>query len=92
VGANFKQMAIVVSDRRMEGGYRQEVNGGQRKQEGVASNIMHRTDFIEGQRSVEEECMACLWTDKYVNKCVFRSHCNRGTTGGVTETYCCTVQ
>jgi len=53
---------------------------------------MHRTDFIDGHRSVEEEFMAYLWTDKYVNKRVFRSHFNRGTTGGVTETYCCTVQ
>jgi hypothetical protein len=43
-------------------------NGGQRKGEGFVSNIMHRTGFIEVQRSVEEECMACLWTDKYINK------------------------
>jgi hypothetical protein len=35
---------------------------------------MHRTDFIEGQRIVEEECMACLWTEKYINKYIFRSH------------------
>jgi len=32
--------------------------------------------------------MACLWTDKYINKCVFRTHFNRCTTSGVTETYC----
>jgi hypothetical protein len=51
----------------VEGDYWQEGNGGQRKGEGFVSNIMHRTYFIEGQRSVEEECMACLWTDKYVN-------------------------
>jgi len=89
---NCGETLVVGSDRRVEGNYRQEGNGGQRKQEGFASNIMHRTDFIAGQRSVEEECITCLWTDKYVNKFVSRSHFNRGTTGGVTETYCCTVQ
>jgi len=68
-----------------------KVMEGRRKQEGFASNIIHHTNFIEGQRSVEEECMACLWTDKYINKFVFRSHFNRCTTGGVTQTYCCTI-
>jgi len=52
--------------------------------------IQH-THFLYGPRIVEKECMACLWTNKYVNKCAFRSHFNRRTTGGVTETYCCTI-
>ena len=84
---NFGKIVVFGSYRRVEGDYWQEGNGGQRKQEGFASNIMHRTDFVDGQRSVEEECMTCLWTDKYVNKCVIRSHFNRGTTGGVTEIF-----
>jgi len=67
------EIAVVGSDRRVEGDYFQEVNGGQRKQEGLAINIMHRTDFIDGQRSVEEEFMAYLWTDKYINKFAYRS-------------------
>ena len=54
-------------------------------------SVINSTHFMEGQRSVEEECMACLWTDKYINKFVFRSHFNRCTTGGVTQTYCCTI-
>ena len=53
-------------DRRVEGDYWQEGNGGQREQDGFASNIIQRTDCIDVQRSVAEECMACLWTDKYV--------------------------
>jgi hypothetical protein len=75
----------------VEGDYRQEGNGGQRKEEGFTSNIIHHTHFIGSQRSVEEECMACLWTDKYINKYTFRSHFNRCTTSGVTQTYCCTI-
>jgi len=90
-GRNFGEIAVVGSDRRMEGDFRREGNGGQRNQEGFASNIIHRTHFIEGRRNVEEKCMACLWTDKYVNKFVFRSHFNRCTTSSVTQTYCCTV-
>jgi hypothetical protein len=35
--------------------------------------------------------MTCLWTNKYINKWVFRSHFNRCTTSSVTETYCCTI-
>jgi len=87
---NFVEIAVV-SDRQVEANYIQECNGGQRKQEGFVSNIIHHTSFIEGQRSVEEECMACLWTENYINKFVFRSHFNRCTTGGVTQTYCCTI-
>ena len=53
---------------------------------------MHGQNHIKfWQQSVEEECMACLWTDKYINKFVFRSHFNRCTTSGVTQTYCCTI-
>ena len=68
-----------------------EGNGGQRKQEGFVINIIHHTHFIDGRRNVEEESMACLWTDKYINKFVFCSHFNCCTTGGVTQTYCCTI-
>ena len=88
---NFGEIAVVGSDRWVEGDYRQEGNGWQGKQEGFASNIIHHTHFIQSQRSVEEECMACLWTDKYINKYTFRSHFNRCTTSGVTQTYCCTM-
>ena len=88
---NFGEIAVVGLHRRVEGDYRQEGNGGQRKQEGFTSNIIHHTHFIQSQRSIEEECMACLWTDKYINKCTFRSHFNRCTTSSVTQTYCCTM-
>jgi len=88
---NFGELTVVGSDRRVEGDYWQDGNGGQIKQEGFVSNIIHHTRFIEGQRSVEEECMSCLWTDNYINKFVFRSHFNRCTTGGVTQTYRCTI-
>ena len=70
-GVKFGEIAIFGSLRRVEFDFCQEGNGGQRKQEGFVSNIIHHTNFIEGQRSVEEECMACLWTDKYINKFVF---------------------
>ena len=89
---NFGEIAVVVSDRRVEGDYSQEGNGGHRKNEGFASNIIQRTHFVESQRSAKEECTACLWTHKYINKSVFRSHFNRCTTSSVTETYCCTIQ
>jgi len=42
---NFGKIIVFGSYRRVEGDYWQEGNGGQRKQEGFASNIMHRTDF-----------------------------------------------
>jgi hypothetical protein len=81
-----------VWDRPVEGDYWQEANGGQRKQEGFASNIMHRTDFIEGQRSVEAERMACLWTHKYINKSVFRSQIKTAVQPlAVTQTFCCKI-
>ena len=68
---NFGEIAFVDLVRRVEGNYWEEGNGGQRKQDGFASNIIHHTHFIEGQRSVEEECMSCLWTEKYINKFVY---------------------
>jgi hypothetical protein len=37
---NFGEIAIVGSDRRLEGDYWQEGNGGQREQEGFVSNTM----------------------------------------------------
>jgi hypothetical protein len=88
---NFGESTGVGSDRRVEGDYQQEGNGRQRKEECFASNIIHHTHFLQSQRSVEEECMACLWTDKYINKYTFRSHFNRCTTSSVTQTYCCTM-
>ena len=36
---NFGEIADVESDRRVEGDYRQEGNGGQRKEEGFASTV-----------------------------------------------------
>jgi len=88
---NFGESAGVGSDRRVEGDYRQEGNGRQRKEECFACNIIHHIHFIQSQRSVEEECMACLWTDKYINKYTFCSHFNCCTASSVTQTYSCTM-
>jgi hypothetical protein len=85
------EIAVVVLDRRLERDYWQECNAGRRKQEGLGSNIIHHIHFIDWQRSVKEECMECLSTDKYINICVFRSHFNRCTTSSVMETYCLTI-
>ena len=47
------EIAVVGSDRWVEMDYSQEGNAGQRKQEGFASNIMHRIHFIGKERSDE---------------------------------------
>jgi hypothetical protein len=88
---NFLEIAVVGSDRRVDGDCWQEGSGGQRIQEGFASNIIYHINFIDEKRNIEEECMACLWTDKYINNFAFRSHFNRCTTCSVTETYFFTI-
>ena len=50
---NFGEIAVVGLHSLVEVDYRQEGNGGQRKQEGFASNIIHHTHFIQSQRSFE---------------------------------------
>jgi len=49
---NFGEIAVVGSDRRMEGDFCQESNVGQKEQVGFASNIILHTYFIQGQRII----------------------------------------